>query len=221
MIGLINMSVAIKALTINSHKKAMIKYKCQKNNALCGILLILFIFIFSLSVEAQKKSVCIRIARVELTNGPFKFHSALLNEQVAEAMQLGKEGLVEPIDLLMEMYKSDPDKVIILIEPYVSDSNADAYTIIRAASKAKTAKSLALLTALVTDSSLGWEATRNIYYNFDYWQVINWGGKKLKTNLFHSVFKSRYSTHGYLLLSCFKNDEDTISFWSSAGKALI
>lgn len=175
----------------------------------------IFVFLLLLgSVQAQTPKSNVANPDIEIKTVPYVFKSTSLRGRVEEAIEQGRESYIEPIIVLMRIYKSNPDKVLELLKPYVEDPNGDVkFTIIEAASFAPhSPAAMELLTAIVPSESYGAAAIDVFFRNYTRSQIVMEGGTPLKRALIRGAIRSRYTTNGYLLLSCFKNEPTILSF---------
>ncbi len=150
-------------------------------------------------------------ATVELT--PYKFKAEKLEGRIKEAMDQSKTGFSQPLDQLMEEYSTNPDKVLNLLKPYIDDPNPQVqFSLIDAAAYAPNSdQSLHILIHLLPNEDTGHAAVNTIYNIYSSSSLVK-RGVLLKSALLRSAVMSRYTTHGYLLLSCYKGDAEILQF---------
>jgi len=144
----------------------------------------------------------------------YAFKSQTLEGRVKEAIEQGKQNDDGPILQLMGQYEKDPDKVLVLLKPYLDDPDPDVqFTIIGAvAGESDSKEALLLLTHYVTNKVTGQQAVTLIYNDYTRKQIIDKGGKRLKAIVLQSAVTNPYSVESYLILSCYKENPRILSF---------
>lgn len=162
--------------------------------------------------NSQGKDAGLVVSVESMPEYEYKFKSTTLKGQVAEAMQQAKQDDVGVINDLMDIHKDHPDEVLALLAAYTKDENGMVrFGVIEAAGRVHTDKALNILITMVIDKANSADAISRLYYHYSCQELIAKGGLPLKRNLLWAVIRNRYSTHGTILLSCYKNDQSIIN----------
>jgi len=158
---------------------------------------------------AQAQSVTDRGLTID--SGAIKFKSTVLQDRVQEAIEHAKQNDLSYINELMDLHKANPDGILSFLEQYKKDGDSNVrFGVIEAASRVNTDKSMAILTSMVEDAEVGHEAVRVLYENNNCSRIVAKGGKRLEGALIRKFISNRYSTHGTLLLACFKENKKIV-----------